>query len=1003
MGCGSSTGCRLNKELYLPSTELRFNAGQIQRLNNNFLSGYENSDDLPTSGTSQDTKATVNKIVQRLMCGIGLLDKRFASKFLVTAEPISSNAQLSKSFTYYIRLDALSERKLYDDDDLEHSVRCVTEEDSTPQGFAKIRLVTNDPEQWNDLTDDDGYLRRDKLKMRFIELLAMSASKNDIVGSPEDVDESYLCGCPGKVVDAGVLHEILKIPADEHMFFGPGSCGPCQFPDPKELRIAVVEDAQCVKLRISGPKLPGEVAVVLLPAIEFEGLPKYTDLLSRIPITHPDILLHQRACSMGYYVIPVSPHQTVRCYDRQATWQIRFPAAECLYQTHYSERSVISNIHHFLRTKIPKLRHGDNGMCVVSGYILKTLLWFRLEACGAVEEWDHGCVAGHVLSILDALVAALRSQHHRSYFFPYANVMLNAPRAGRTMVSEDDYQNDVEIVEAYLYGLFEKSMGSDSIVTGQAFENPDQGYWMNLESVMLQKWHRVLETINPRSRRVVYTKKQVEYVSEVFKGMLATRQYGRDSTAWCFIEDKLPHCGGGSREEISLDAAYLVSVVVEQAMTAAGARGGVKATTNHKKNSCFENARGKGLARRRKVRDPAKRQAMDVRREAARQLLCNVYASATNTAINGDIELVGFVLDRLHSTATSDRRLGPALQPFLRQLHDVSRKTCWHLDEWLRRWDRDELQSLGTFARLLCQNAIQPTEALLDAIQKGWSWADKLLLAVMEFQDDVDIICAPERGNVKRFSISLPEPEQETFASRSLGRAADRHYSARADTVSNKFKTVRGMSFLDVDSMLNGEKKNAPKSATALYSRLQCQSPMTMTIISNRCRSNHRVLGNIVNALITLQKYTEMCSILPEDKQGPVLDDIRKISKERRRERRDLSMVKDVQTTGVYRSMSELSLTPNTLERVPSAMPLRTISTSLISTVRVARRKQSNVTTVYNPAFYDAPVAYAHTDATNAAAGRFQNPLCQPYLRMTHNNGFSLSSDPVLKDKTTKL
>lgn len=62
----------------------------------------------------------------------------------------------------------------------------------------------------------------DLLKLRFVELLAASASKKDFVGRPEDVDESYLCGCPGKIVDAELLHEILKGPADEHVFFGMG-------------------------------------------------------------------------------------------------------------------------------------------------------------------------------------------------------------------------------------------------------------------------------------------------------------------------------------------------------------------------------------------------------------------------------------------------------------------------------------------------------------------------------------------------------------------------------------------------------------------------------------------------------------------------------------------------------------------------------------------------------------------------------------------------------------
>lgn len=163
---------------------------------------------------------------------------------------------------------------------------------------------------------------RDNLKLRFVELLAASASRNDLVGRPEDVDESYLCGCPGKIVDAELLHEILKSPADEHVFFGmgkrtekwigsdgvirfsrfiflpSGQTGSSKFPDPRDLRISVVEDAQCVRLRISGPKTSGDIAVVLLPTIEFSGWPKYTDILSRIPLTHPDILIHQQATTM---------------------------------------------------------------------------------------------------------------------------------------------------------------------------------------------------------------------------------------------------------------------------------------------------------------------------------------------------------------------------------------------------------------------------------------------------------------------------------------------------------------------------------------------------------------------------------------------------------------------------------------------------------------------------------------------------------------------------------
>jgi hypothetical protein len=67
--------------------------------------------------------------------------------------------QLSKSFSYYVRLDLLSEPKIYEND-FEYQVRCVMEQDGVPQGFAKIRVVTNKPEEWADLIDGDGYLRR---------------------------------------------------------------------------------------------------------------------------------------------------------------------------------------------------------------------------------------------------------------------------------------------------------------------------------------------------------------------------------------------------------------------------------------------------------------------------------------------------------------------------------------------------------------------------------------------------------------------------------------------------------------------------------------------------------------------------------------------------------------------------------------------------------------------------------------------------------------------------
>lgn len=154
----------------------------------------------------------------------------------------------------------------------------------------------------------------------------------------------------------------------------------------------------------------------------------------------------------------------------------------------------------------------------------------------------------------------------------------------------------------------------------------------------------------------------------------------------------------------------------------------------------------------------------------------------------------------------------------------------------------------------------------------------------------------------------------------------------------------------------------------------------------------------------------EMCSVLPEDKQGPVLDDIRKISKERRRQRvaAPMSAASTAtalrgrsptdQLTGVYRSTSELSYAPAPAADEGDghrASGSRTADAgTLMATVRAARRRQSmSATVVHNPAFYEPPPQ----PVVNLPA---INPAGQPYLRMTPENGFSLhggNPDPELQ------
>jgi hypothetical protein len=57
-----------------------------------------------------------------------------------------------------------------------------------------------------------------------VELLAQAAARAAAPVRPELVDESRLCGSPGKIVDVGILEQLLRLPPEQQIFYGPGTC-----------------------------------------------------------------------------------------------------------------------------------------------------------------------------------------------------------------------------------------------------------------------------------------------------------------------------------------------------------------------------------------------------------------------------------------------------------------------------------------------------------------------------------------------------------------------------------------------------------------------------------------------------------------------------------------------------------------------------------------------------------------------------------------------------------
>ncbi|XP_046679398.1 LOW QUALITY PROTEIN: uncharacterized protein LOC124366842 [Homalodisca vitripennis] len=543
MGHGLSRR-RKERDVRLPSCGLCFSPSQLSFLNYHFSDQLANlAGDLKCE-PSVNTGALVERLIQRLLCGVGTLDPRFSSKFLINLDPTKASSKAgTQSLSYLVRLDSLSWPLLYPDHQ-EQPTCHITHSEGGPQGFAKVRLTGCRVEDWAEFINNHGFLRRDKLQERFVELLAQSAARNSIPGTPDQIDESRMCGCPGKVVDPGVAFHLTETPPQEQFYFGAAECHRHSFPDPREFRLAIVEGTPCVRLRVGLPLcISGseeDIQVTLTLGIGFTGWPHSCDFPSRISLSHVDILLYQQVATMGFYLVPAPPHPTTRCDDRSATWQFRFPATECALLSHYAAHSTPARVLAALRNILADMRRTTNGGQVVSDYMLKTFLWFRLEEdheslIATLRDWDHDKLSTHVLVILDQLVTGLRTQRHRSYWFPWFNVMLSAPGGGTLHYTEEDYCHDAELLVSLLCRLHEFSLQPlpPSL--------PPLEAWQQLDSRLVGKWQDVLMALAPptttRSRRLgfapgsgyssgaasQYSARQLEYVRLILRGMLTVR------------------------------------------------------------------------------------------------------------------------------------------------------------------------------------------------------------------------------------------------------------------------------------------------------------------------------------------------------------------------------------------------------------------------------------------------------------------------------------------------
>ena len=138
-----------------------------------------------------------------------------------------------------------------------------------------------------------------------------------------------------------------------------------------------------------------------------------------------------------------------------------------------------------------------------------------------------------------------------------------------------------------------------------------------------------------------------------------------------------------------------------------------------------------------------------------------------------DSVLVRHVLKWLYRGMDEDRRhLAPVLRPYLNSLFAASHENGWHLEELRRRLSdhAEELRVLGSYCNLVVGSELSATGALLDAVKKGWVWAENMLdTAEYLVRSDVtgqpevglQLVLTPAEGEVIRRNVAVPSSRDE--------------------------------------------------------------------------------------------------------------------------------------------------------------------------------------------------------------------------------------------------
>ncbi|KAK5641536.1 hypothetical protein RI129_010083 [Pyrocoelia pectoralis] len=851
----SSKGLKEIEELILPASKLRFCSEQLQNLNYIFNKKLDGGYDPEYSKAVLLAKSVTERLIQRLLCGVGLLDSRFASKFLVS---LQDDSIVSEELDYIVRLDSLSTPTLHQKDQVPKYTIIEGNEENRLASYAQIRLHQPCCKDWQDFINPKGYLRRDKVQAKVVELLSVAAS-TDVPNSPLAVDESLLCGSPGKVMDALTLHQILRIPSEEHVFYGPSGNTP-RFPNPRDFKLAIVDDPSGIRIRVGfhSPALSSiTIDVRLLVGIGFDAWPSTSNFPLRIPLGHSDCLLYYKAAQTGLYLVGYGVQSNA--------WQIRLPAAECTLEKNYHPNSTVKKIIMTLSSVLLEInedhRRYQISHRILNTYSLRSALLFHLEKdlstpTKLILNWSPKYLSTHVLIILDNLVKVLRKQKQSNYFFPNANLLVNPGH-----LCEDDYVIESNRIKVIMLRFFDESLMS-------LRQNPNFNRFIinqKIEMTLLSKWKDLIDSLTPppstRGRRICfagsklsrdvvftqYTTRQLEYIGIVLKHLLMVRQsilLVGDELDWVKHLELLD-----LQEDSVEDIIYILVTLIEQA--------------RDKYLDCLQVSASIELDKaklKRQIDNSASKLVEQVRKER----------EVTSVEYVDDITLVKIILKWLYKGLDYKKYLAPILRPYLSIIFLTSHGASWHLEAIRNEEFDNEIKTLGVFAKLVNAGTITPAEGLVDAVGKKWNWA-KSMLKTLE-AENLRLIFISERRKSSRHILVLPSSFQ-------VPNRSGLHYSQ------NQMGLLSKNSPNPILMKLTGGKSDAGDgSFQPPHWVLKNLSPLNLTIKQSWRMGEYRCLGDIFDTIKAMKKLNilqEVSALLPYEDRLETLEAIQKLTNEK--------------------------------------------------------------------------------------------------------------------------